>query len=375
MKPTESITQFEATCACKVGRILGGHDAGVARWPLPPLPKADEPVRLREVNFHIVKRTVAKHGGNKTAAGEELGIKRQTITNILRSGGKRKLRNVIQLAQVCAAFVLGLFLVGCKSSQVTPRQTESGVPTLAVRPLPPLPQSNSRAQSMTAELPPVPTNAAVIVRWTKPNSVWDGFSIYHNGQRLAVSGSHDNCTLRGLTPGQAVSVRAASYAWTHFSPANEWEAEDGPLTPMVVGTAKTNLWTTPNQSVFAMRYTWPCAPGVTNVLQSSANLRTWAVASRFRGTNGTATVVLTNAQPFHRVLVQNTPATSAWMTLTQATAYVRLSWPGDGTPKILEREADARTGSYVTLLTNSGSGVASSIQPYTGARYRVSKPF
>lgn len=273
-----------------------------------------------------------------------------------------------------AALALSLVcLVGCSVTSPQKTSTPTAVERTA-KPQPPLPQFNMRVQSMSAVLPPVQTNAAVIVRWTKPNSVWDGFSIYHNDQRMAVSGSQDNCTIRGLAPGLIVNVRAASYTWTHFMPANEWEAEDGPLTPMVVGEARTNLWTTPNQSIFAMRYTWPCVPNVTNVLLSSSNLTTWTAVSRFRGTNGTAAVVLTNAASFHRVLVQNAPPNTS-LTVTQATAYVRLTWPGDGTPKILEREADASTGSYVTLLTNSSSGVVSVIQPFTGARYRVSKPF
>lgn len=154
----QSPTSFDLACSCKVGRILAGHDCGVPRWPLPALTIAEQPTLLAKIELDAANAALKRNGGNKTAAAKELGIMRQTLHDILNRNGakvKRMPGNVIQLAQACAAFVLGLFLLGCQSpaplgnngrpqgpSSVPPRESAAAQPTLAVRPLPPLPQQS-----------------------------------------------------------------------------------------------------------------------------------------------------------------------------------------------------------------------------------------
>lgn len=215
MKPRKSISELRAIVlqrrlrlACQAGRIMAGHECGIVRGPLPPLPKQGQPVRLREMTYDIVKRTIAKHGGNKTAAGEELGIKRQTITSILRSGGQNKLRNVIQLAQAAGAVCL-VFVVGCGS--LGKRQEAMGdrpdLSPLAQRlspvAVPPLPQFNSRAQSLTAESAApvrVKTNGVVNVAFDPGEPPQTVLVNQSTGQTYAL-GLSTNETIGGIRPG------------------------------------------------------------------------------------------------------------------------------------------------------------------------------
>lgn len=57
-----------------------------------------------------------------------------------------------RMARLATAAACLLVLVGCKTSTVTPRESGADAPTLAVRPLPPLPQFNTRAATLTAEV-------------------------------------------------------------------------------------------------------------------------------------------------------------------------------------------------------------------------------
>lgn len=207
------------------------------------------------------------------------------------------------------------------------------------------------------------SNAVVVLRWdnTDVSNVREVWIYNTNGVRqMTVAGTNNNCTIRGLRDGDGVAFYAIAV-----------NAEmDSEQSNIAVGTAsKTPPWIVPTQEAYARRFTWKCAPGVTNVLQSSANLTTWATASRFRGTNGTAVVTLTNQLPFHRVLVQNATNVPP-MTLTQSTAFIRLSWKNSPTSALFKL-VDARTESFAPIWTNAGNGIVSLILPASADQYRV----
>lgn len=250
-------------------------------------------------------------------------------------------------------------VVGC--APLKPAVKPTPVPVVAV-PMPPDAVVAKAMQSRSVVAPPK-TNGVIGLRYgAPPDASVVGYCIYETNGTLKLSVKNfDNCVLRGYAPGQAVAFYATSVnaAGVESEPSN-----------IAICTASTSISVTPYERAYARSFSWPCANGVTNVLQSSAYLTTWATASRFRGTNGTAVVTLTNQTAFHRVLVHNATNVSP-MTLTQQTAFVMLVWNTTNTTALLEREAYAATGSFVTVQTNlSPSG--SAVLPFAaGAKYQV----
>lgn len=68
---TEDNTQFDLMCACKVGRILGGHDSGILL--------RRRPETLKQTVQRVMKNAIKKHDGNYTAAAKELGVARNRL--------------------------------------------------------------------------------------------------------------------------------------------------------------------------------------------------------------------------------------------------------------------------------------------------------
>lgn len=103
---------FNLHCACKLGRILGGHDPVSTVRDMSPLPAAGEPVTLAEIRYAAARDALAKEGTRKKAAAR-LQISQGQIYGILQrrkeTRGQWKLRaKVIQLAQVAAVIALCL---------------------------------------------------------------------------------------------------------------------------------------------------------------------------------------------------------------------------------------------------------------------------
>jgi hypothetical protein len=217
---------------------------------------------------------------------------------------------------------------------------------------------------MSAEVGAVRSNGVIVLSWDKPaDSSVMSYRIYNtNGVLLStVDAAYNNCTLRGLRDGEPREFYATTM--------DDAGKESRPSNIAFGITSKTAPWIAPSKQVYARRFTWKCAPGVTNILQSSSNLTTWTAASRFRGTNGTAVVTLTNQLPFHRVLVQNATNVPP-MTLTQSVAFVRLTWSNSPATALYKR-MDARTESFIPIHTNAGSGLVSLILPASADQYRV----
>ena len=221
-----------------------------------------------------------------------------------------------------------------------------------------------------------PVPSSVTLAWdASPDASVAGYRVYYgvatgDYTNSAAVGNVSNAVFTNLGVSRYYFAATAYDSYGVESPFSNEASYRPPLTAVVLSS--TN-WPTPQPTVVARSFSWKCAPGVTNILQASANLTAWSNAAKFRGTNGTATVTITNALAFHRVLIQNATNVPP-MTLTQGIAYVGLTWTGNGTPKLLEREIDSKTGSYAPVLTNSASGAVSVVVPFTGSRYRVSTP-
>jgi len=215
-------------------------------------------------------------------------------------------------------------------------------------------------------LPPLPIQRAVkaasvvrnvgslVVAWDMPALVVQSFRLYNtNGTLLqTVSGIYSNATLRGLKEGERISIYAVSVDGTNISDRSN----------IASGIPARSIYKSPVSERFVDRFMWQCAPGATNALQSSTNLTQWTNVLQFRGTNGIANVLLTNPANFHRVMIRN--ATNvAPMTLTQNQFLVVLKWIGDGKTNILQREVDATSGSFETVMTSSATGNVQTIQP------------
>lgn len=151
MTPPESNEAFDMACACKLGRILGGHDAGVPRWPLPALPARSEPMTLEQHRYTAVRRTLNHTGGNVLAAARILDVNKTTIYDVLKRGGEKvvlKSKKIIRMA----ACLVAMAITGCGGL--------SKVPTVAA--MPALPRTLTTAQSLAG---PVKTNGVVTLTW------------------------------------------------------------------------------------------------------------------------------------------------------------------------------------------------------------------
>jgi hypothetical protein len=293
---------------------------------------------------------------------------------------KREIRDMskaisYQLSAISMTLCLcvSVALVGCgrKAAQVDPVVTTNKV-VRPVVPLPPAPVQASIERAVSAKMAamsvmsvvvaPPKTNAVIGLRFVNIDASAVAFRIYNTNGALIATITNDNCILTGYAPGQVVAFYATA--------VNARGMESEQTSQIAICTARARVGVEPYSVDYARTFSWPCAPGVTNVLQESDNLFLWSVASRFRGTNGTASVTLTNQSAFHRVLVQNATNVSR-MTLTQQTAFVMLAWNTPSAPTLLEREVNAATGSFVTIQTNlSTSG--STVLPYlAGAKYRL----
>jgi hypothetical protein len=285
------------------------------------------------------------------------------MNNFETNGGAGWLtgERTIKKLSICCALIVGL-LGGCSTPTAKP-VLASPVPAVSAPEHPSAIVSKMQAMSVASV---VKSNAVIVLRWSKPaDASVVRYRIYAtNGTLMSVvSNIYENCTLRGFRDGDVAALYAVS------EDASGMVGDDSNT---VLATASSAQEMKPFQQTYARKFLWKCANGVTNILQASSNLTAWTAASRFRGTNGTAVVTLTNQTPFHRVLIQNATNVPS-MTLTQQTAFETVSWSYP-TPTVLEREMDATTGSFVTVKTNTG-GSASAIVPYlAGAKYRVARP-
>ena len=61
----------------------------LGRRTLRPSLRDAEPMKLKELERIAIERAMSRHGGNKTAAAEELGVSVKTLYNRLNVGNRR----------------------------------------------------------------------------------------------------------------------------------------------------------------------------------------------------------------------------------------------------------------------------------------------
>jgi two-component system, NtrC family, response regulator AtoC len=64
--------------------VIGPRDLGE---PFSRAPRAPRAGRLRDQERELIEKTLAKHGGNRTHAAQELGISRRTLLNKIKEAG------------------------------------------------------------------------------------------------------------------------------------------------------------------------------------------------------------------------------------------------------------------------------------------------
>jgi hypothetical protein len=125
--------QFNLACACKLGRLLGGHDALSTVRDMSPLPVVGAPVTMEQIRYAATLDAIRK-AGNKEKAAERLQISKNTLFDIiLRRQGRKVTINsskVIQLAKVAALFLL--CALGASVANAQPRGSALLLPSKLV---------------------------------------------------------------------------------------------------------------------------------------------------------------------------------------------------------------------------------------------------
>lgn len=141
---SEESKQFDLACACKLGRILGGHDpVTTVRQFAPSLQTA-----IRDSAAKVLR----ENGGNYTKAAKAFGVSRGTFYEWFP-----RPRNIIRMA----ACLVALTLVGCVGTSSVQRP-EPDAPTRSAVAMPALPRTLTTAKSLAA---PVKTNGVVTLKW------------------------------------------------------------------------------------------------------------------------------------------------------------------------------------------------------------------
>lgn len=156
MTAPENNQAFDFACACKLGRILGGHDpvTAVRRFPRVERGTAET---MEQHRFDLVKRTLAQTGGNVWATSRILDVNKTTIYDVLKRGGRKvvlKSKKIIRMA----ACVVALMLVGCVSRRAAEPQSQ----TKTIAPIMPSLPTLTMGRSMVA---PAKTNGVVTLVW------------------------------------------------------------------------------------------------------------------------------------------------------------------------------------------------------------------
>lgn len=290
-----------------------------------------------------------------------------------------------EVGLLISGLCLLLAVTGCvtETSNVQRPTSNAELSPLASRPLPPVPVAKSAMavmiegavqQAMATEQ--VRSNAAAFLAWSPLFTNSSRAVNIHstNGTLLMTVSNASNCTIRGMVRGLPYSFYAVLFGETNIGNVTVVTEDDW-----------NRRWIVPAKDVHAWRFTWKCAPGITNILLSSTNLVNWTPLTRFRGTNGVANILRTNSTPkvreYFQVFYQGDTSRAPTFggtrltnqsssTLTQSTAFIRLTWNNSPT-NALYKMVDARTESFVPIWTNPNIGMVSLVLPASGDQYRV----
>lgn len=236
---------FALACACKLGRILGGHDCGVPRWPLPALPTRSHPDRLQDItNAHILK-VLDECNGKKSEAARRLDIMRHTLDSRLARMKHKAPANVIRLVACLVVFCASLANAQMKGAQFLSRKSGTQEKTLA---LPALPK-----RSLTATLP-TKTNGVVTLKWNNGDPA-ETTIVNQTSGIFYPSTVNETLTVGGLPVGTKQTFVATTTAGASL-----------PASVTVTADSMTIQYTT------WLYLTWP---GPAGILQRTTNLVIW----------------------------------------------------------------------------------------------------
>lgn len=269
-EPRPDSEAFDLACMCKVGRILGGHDAGVPRWPLPALPERTAPQTMEQHRYEIVRRTLNQTGGNLLAAARILNINKTTVYDVLKRGGEKialKSNKIVRLA----ACLMALAMTGCTTTAPI-----SNVQAPMVSALPALPRTLTTAQSSVA---PVRTNGVVTLKW-------------NNGEPAeTVVVNQTTGTVYPATTAETLTVGGLPIGSTQTFIASNASGSSLPASAVITpDTMKLQVQTW-------LYLTWP---GPAGTLQRTTNLVLWQDVAPI-GANGGFIVTNNQGREFYRV--------------------------------------------------------------------------
>jgi hypothetical protein len=273
MNAPESNQAFDLACACKLGRILGGHDpvTAVRRFPRVDRGPAET---MEQHRFDLVKRTLAQTGGNVWATSRILDVNKTTIYDVLKRGGRKvvlKSKKIIRLA----ACLVALALTSCATPfPAVPSQNSQTQKAIAA--MPALPRTLATAQSSVA---PVKTNGVVTLVWSNGEPAE---TVVVNRTTGAV---YPATTLETLTVGGLAVGSQQTFVATNASGAS--------LPASVVVTPDTMRLTYQTW----LYLTWP---GPAGTLQRTTNLVIWQDVAPINA-NGGFIVTNNQAREFYRV--------------------------------------------------------------------------
>jgi len=179
--------QFNLQSACKLGRILGGHDPLSDIRDMSPLPASTEPVTMEEIRYAAALDAIAKTG-NKDQAAARLQISKGQFYDIIKRRRGRKVvlnsTKIVKLSQVAA---LILFLCLCASVANAQPALPKSIKT----------DTNAAPQALVATnlLPTLPApeplrNGSVTLAWNpSPDASVTGYRLYWGGTPGAYTNS------------------------------------------------------------------------------------------------------------------------------------------------------------------------------------------
>lgn len=250
---------FNLACACKLGRLLAGHDPITSVRQFAPT--------LKQAVESAMRKEFASRNGNVRATAVALGVSRNTIYKVCLPIPK----NVIRLAACLAVFVCGVANAQIKGAQFltnhrgTEAQSSIALPALPKRTLSAVPQ--------------VKTNGVVTLQWSNGDPAETAI-VNQTAGVVYPTTTNATLTVGGLAVGGRQTFVATNTAGASL-----------PVTTVIAAdslTLKFSTW---------LYLTWDGPPGT---LQTSTNTVIWRDLQPI-ATGGGYIVTNSAARGFYRV--------------------------------------------------------------------------
>ena len=246
---------FNLACACKLGRLLAGHDPITSVRQFAPT--------LKQAVESAMRKEFASRNGNVRATAMALGVSRNTIYKVCLPIPK----NVIRLAACLAVFVCGVANAQIKGAQFLVTQPAK---TAA---LPALPK-----QTMSAVIA-VKTNGVVTAKWTNGDPALS-YLVNTNSGTVYPATTNGNLTVGGLPVGTRQTFVVTNAA-----------GASAPVSVTVTPDSMTLKFTT------WLYLTWP---GPAGTLQRTTNMVIWTDVQPI-ASGGSVIITNQSGREFYRV--------------------------------------------------------------------------